>query len=815
MVGQPVRNVSMGRVCGGRWIVILMAIALGIVPTWTEAQGPDLTAAAVLKSIDRGVRFLTAQQRADGSWVNDLEAGDTSHVVGVTALTTLALINCGRTSQDPNVRKALAYLRKADSDQVYDVSLVIMALAAAKDPVVSDAPRLGALAAYLERAQTGQGPFAGGWHYSAGSPLADPSNAQFAVLGLHEAAEAGIFIEPRVWERAKSYWEGQQNADGGWDYSPQRESESTGSMTVAGIASLAIIQKHLRDDRGVTPDGVPPCCEPEPPLEALERGKRWFTNNFSVTQNRNSGNWLLYSIYGVERAGRLTGLRFFGEHDWYREGADYLLRQQLRNGDWRGTGSYENKSVVGTGLALLFLSKGLSPVLIGKLKHGARDPVRPLELVVDAGNQHPRDVRNLTEHISGLPRWPTLLTTQEVDLAKALGSTGVDALLQAPILYITGAGALEFPPREKALLKEYLLQGGFILATPTCDNVTFEASLKALLSEILPPGEGELRPLAADHPVYRSEHLLHPDGVPLYGVDIGCRTAVIYSREDLGCLWSYWQRHDPPKRNPQFKAKVIRAMQIGVNIAAYATGREPPKSLDAPKKLAADQPLEAIERGLLQIAQLRHTGQWNAAPRALRNLLLAVNETVGLAATTNVKDLLANDPSLFQFPVLYLHGRTKFSFAEDERRQLRDHLLRGGVLIADACCGSAAFDKSFRELMAQLVPESPLSAVPVTHELFGEQVGHDVRRVKRRTIDTANPAAPLSTTVRDVEPLIEAVELDGRLAVLYSKHDISCALERQATLSCEGYLPEDAVKLATNLVLYAMQQEYRLPVAAP
>jgi hypothetical protein len=117
--------------------------------------------------------------------------------------------------------------------------------------------------------------------------------------------------------------------------------------------------------------------------------------------------------------------------------------------------------------------------------------------------------------------------------------------------------------------------------------------------------------------------------------------------------------------------------------------------------------------------------------------------------------------------------------------------------------------------MAQLVPESPLAPVPVTHELFGEQVGHDVRRVKRRTIDTANPAAPLSTTVRDVEPLIEAVELDGRLAVLYSKYDISCALERQATLSCEGYLPEDAVKLATNLVLYAMQQEYRLPVAAP
>jgi hypothetical protein len=42
--------------------------------------------------------------------------------------------------------------------------------------------------------------------------------------------------------------------------------------------------------------------------------------------------------------------------------------------------------------------------------------------------------------------------------------------------------------------------------------------------------------------------------------------------------------------------------------------------------------------------------------------------------------------------------------------------------------------------------------------------------------------------------------------VIYSRHDISCALEHQAALSCDGYIEEDAAKLAVNIVLYAMLQ---------
>ncbi len=776
------------------------------------ARAADLTAEVVLRAINGGSEYLKSQQRPDGSWSTDGNGGEGDYPTGVTSITLLSLLNTGSTFKDPVVRKALGKIRKSDPDKTYEVSLALMALVTAKDPTSSsDAAKIRIWAEWLEQAQHSSG----GWHYGSKPFGADGSNSQFAILALHEAAEAGVPIDRQVWERARVYWETLQTPDGGFAYNPGAPG-STGSMTVAGVASLTIIEQHLRTDQGVAADGTPPCCQPDAPNPALERGLNWLANHFSVGQNPGAGLWHLYYIYGVERAGRLSGRRFFGDHAWYREGAGFLVaNQSQRNSTWIGTGSHESQPTVGTALPLLFLSKGLAPVLMGKLKFGERDRARPQEVAGTDWNRHPRDVRNLAEHISGLPRWPALLTTQEVDLAKALQTTGVDALLQAPILYISGAEALTLPPEERDLLREYLLQGGFIFACPSCQSAAFEASFRTLLTEMLPPGEGELKPLTADHPVYRSEHLLNPDGVPLFGVDIGCRTAVIYAPEDLGCLWGYWRRHDPPKRNPQLKAKIIRAMQIGVNVAAYATGREPPKSLDAPKKRGELVELDDIERGLLQVAQLKHTGQWNAAPRALRNLLMALNETVGLAASPKPRDLTAADPNLFQYPLLYLHGRTRFSMSAEERKQLAEHLTRGGVLFADSCCGSTPFDRSFREVMTLLFPEHPLTPIPVTHEIFSEDVGHDVRRVRRRSLESTDPKAPIAVSVREVEPLLEGIEIDGRLVVIYSKYDISCALERQATLSCEGYIPEDAVKLATNIVLYAMQQDVRLPEAKP
>lgn len=777
------------------------------------APAAELTAKQVIDAINSGRDYLLRQQHPDGSF-HLTQGGVGNHVVGVTAICTLALINTGLKSDHPKIAKALTYLRKlpdSEVNQVYDTSLVIMALVAAKDPVVNDQPKIARLASYLARSQILDGN-TGSWSYSTGGGLnlgGDRSNAQYAVLGLREAAEAGVPVDRLIWTRIRDHWVNQQNPDGGWNYTKD-SGNSTGSMTVAGVATLSIVEQMLMEDKNIAPDGTPPCCQPTEPNKPLERGLRWLATNFTPLSNPGSGQWLLYYLYGVERAGRLSGQRFFGEHDWYREGAEFLVRVQAkRTGAWPGVGPYEGDPVIATSFALLFLSKGLAPVLINKLKYGPPDPVRPNQILGDGWNHHPRDARNLTEYISGRPLWPTLLTAQEVDIRKAAAAGSAAPLAAAPVLYLTGDGEIPLEAGEIALLKEYMSQGGFLFAVAGCQSAEFEDSLRALLPKIMPPGESELKRLGPEHTVYRSEFLLDPDGVTLYGVESGCRTPVIYSPEDIGCLWQYWSRHEPPKRNPNLKAKVIRSTQIGVNVIAYATGREPPNKLDSQAQAEQTAANDRIERGLLQVAEIKHTGGWDAAPRAVRNLLTALNETAGVAANTKVRALTLGDNNLYRYPLVYMHGRSNFQLSDAERTALKNYLTRGGVLFADACCGSKNFDASFREEMQKIFPPG-LKQIPLDHDIFSDKVGQDVRRLKRR-VNTQPPGQPVQALVQEADTFLEGIEIDGRLVVIYSRYDISCALERQATVSCDGYTQDDAVKLAVNVVLYAATQEVALP----
>jgi hypothetical protein len=171
--------------------------------------------------------------------------------------------------------------------------------------------------------------------------------------------------------------------------------------------------------------------------------------------------------------------------------------------------------------------------------------------------------------------------------------------------------------------------------------------------------------------------------------------------------------------------------------------------------------------------------------------------------------VLPADPSLFRYPLIYMHGRHTFSLNQQERQRLQLYLERGGVLFADSCCGSKRFDESFRQLIKQVFPDRALQRIPVQHRLFRDQegFGHQIKTVKRRTAAARRPGKNLESQIVESEPFLEGIEIDGRLAVIYSKYDISCALERQASASCSGYVFEDALRIAVNAVLYAMLQD--------
>ena len=52
-------------------------------------------------------------------------------------------------------------------------------------------------------------------------------------------------------------------------------------------------------------------------------------------------------------------------------------------------------------------------------------------------------------------------------------------------------------------------------------------------------------------------------------------------------------------------------------------------------------------------------------------------------------------------------------------------------------------------------------------------------------------------------PQLEGVKLGGHWAIIYSKYDIGCALERHTGIECKGYTYESALAIAGNVVQYA------------
>ncbi len=168
-------------------------------------------------------------------------------------------------------------------------------------------------------------------------------------------------------------------------------------------------------------------------------------------------------------------------------------------------------------------------------------------------------------------------------------------------------------------------------------------------------------------------------------------------------------------------------------------------------------------------------------------------------------EITLNDPNLLKYPLLFFHGRSNFSLSDAERQGLRDHVKRGGTVIADAVCSSSKFAESFRAEMNKTFPDHPLTPVPGNDRLFTPAYGGtDIRVVSRRTPRGATPSNG-SKSVSQGAPVLEAVTVDDRYAVLFTPYDLSCALETEP-VGCSGYTRKDSMLIAMNLLLYSLNQ---------
>jgi hypothetical protein len=595
--------------------------------------------------------------------------------------------------------------------------------------------------------------------------------------------------------------------EGGWSYKPGQKDNSM-TMTSAGLCNMVITGMDLaRGKARLRPDGSAEDCgvytDNEPITKALEWIGARFPGRLTTEDSLDVFGSPYYCLYGIERVGRLTGQRYLGGHDWYEVGCRFLVDIQKPDGHWEGMGGknqLDGWPVVSTSFSLLFLAKGRTPVLISKLAYGAAD---------DTGwNNKRNDVRHVVEFASRELFKNQPLAWQVFDVRRKEANTTEERralaaeLLGSPIVYFNGH---DIAPRNKEedILREYVKNGGFILAENCCGRVRhprFDGDFRALVRRLFP--DNELQPLEPEHPIWLAsgKFAVSPRDFPLEGVKLGCKTVIIYSPVPLA---GYWEANDQKTNEGR------KAFQLAANIIAYATGLEAPQPRLTRYTIVADDKGEKIKRGFLKVAQLRHDGDWHPAPRAMRNLMIQARKEgldVVLPRTDEQEGIALTSRRLMDHRFFYLHGRKEFREKKEDLKNLRFLLKSGGLLLADACCGSRAFDRSFREFVQELFAEDKLKLepIPVTDELFGAELnGSAIKLVNRRQMGAGGR---VERTYQPVPPALEGVKYKGRWIVIYSRYDIGCALESHTSPDCLGHDHESALRLARAALLYAVKR---------
>jgi hypothetical protein len=329
---------------------------------WTRRKFASLVDAMTDKAIKKGAEALKKEQQPDGTWKYSYASYD----LGATALAVYTLLKCDVLPDDRAVLKGLEALLAKDPPNTYTAALMSMAFATALEKIKEHRkasnfnskiqPRLQKVTDVLVASQKP----CGGWSYDVqlqtgtgvqnSAPRTDTfdfSNVQFAVLGLRAAANNGARVPRSTWERALALYEREnKKKDGGWPYTgatpgAKTEMGSSQTMTAAGAYGWLVCKTSLNERL---------------PLEELRQDPT-FAKACEFTAKSwtwpKSGGDQFYFLYSLERMCMAAKLERLLEHDWYGDGAGWLLQRQGASGLW--TGSYG--STADTCLALLFLKR--------------------------------------------------------------------------------------------------------------------------------------------------------------------------------------------------------------------------------------------------------------------------------------------------------------------------------------------------------------------------------------------------------------------------------------------------------------------------
>lgn len=167
--------------------------------------------------------------------------------------------------------------------------------------------------------------------------------------------------------------------------------------------------------------------------------------------------------------------------------------------------------------------------------------------------------------------------------------------------------------------------------------------------------------------------------------------------------------------------------------------------------------------------------------------LTDVARDTSLKVAKNFCPVRLGSDGVFDFPFCVMSGNESFALTQKERDNLRRYLNHGGFLLASPGCSDAKWDKSFRAEIKLCFPDEPMKKIPMDHALFStvHQIPKLVEK-KGRTV------------------LLEGLELNGRLVLVYSTEGLNDVGNAKGCCCCGGDEIQNAARVNVNVFTYAV-----------
>ncbi len=734
-----------------RVVSTLIALAVLTAVSLPAAQAQQVTDEMVGKSIQKIKAYLYKNQdQKEGTWEHLYTSGHVGEG-GATVIVVTALLASGESSQNPQLKKAIDWLREKSKEETnprvlnakesqgktYVVGLRAHVWGALPEPYM---PLLEAEFEWLiGGAYQDDATFTYGHSKGAAKGRYDHSCTQYGILGLWECAKRGIRVSQGFWEKVEAHFIANQQADGGWPYVGGGERPSTDSMTTAGVTALLTARQELY------------------PQKASDKINKSIEKGLARMDKTYSGGEKLYTLYGVERVALASGWRYFNKKDWYRVGASTVMRKQSPAGN---VGNLPD-----TCFALMFLARGRHPVWVTKLKLDGLQ-----------WNNRPNDLYHLTHFLSDQREGE--LNWQVIDVDKR----PVDDLLTTPVAYMSLApGSFDLNGDQQAKLKQYLDLGGMIVLNPEGASASVRRTAEQFFEAMYP--QLKFRNLEAEHPVFRSWYQLTPkDGKGMRGLSNGARELVIVNGVDWGLIG----------RGGGSKAANDTTAKMAQNVFALATDKGALNNRLVERVLR--QKGEAASE--VTIGRAKYNGNWLPEPGAwdMQSRFMVNSAKVGVK-TQDIELANINGSGV---QVVHLAGTREVTLSEAELAAVVNFTRAGGTVILETVGGHGNFARAVEKQLegAFSQPAVELASNETLLSGKGIQGASDVTRVTYRR------HAIVSMQVKG-RPRLAAFYVNDRPAVIVSNEDLTLGMLGVDQWGVLGYSKDSARKIMANIVLRA------------